>query len=301
VRSRCDGLRPPLTREPLHRSGAAVWGQGWACPSCRAAPGMVVQIQLELVAVMVAAARLPAGKVFRAGCDGLELRPVRCQPVPHQFRLTEQLAKVGGPAMTLPAGNHGGRVAHHYDHTATEAVSEPSGGQQRVRVIEERPAAQQPPGQEAACVLRHPGQVVRRAVLAELGGHVVPQPKGLPERGQPAVLVVSADVLVVPRHRDRGVEHTGGAARRVVRVEGLVDVGQLAAGLEELADPAGAAPVTTTAADLVTTAGAANPVEPDVVMRGGYAHRRSYVARFQKVSRSTVRRFMSMPVVGPPT
>ena len=38
LRSLRVGLRPPLTREPLRRSWAALWGQVYACPSCRAAP-----------------------------------------------------------------------------------------------------------------------------------------------------------------------------------------------------------------------------------------------------------------------
>src|SRR5215203_4105512 len=36
-RSLVDGLRPPLTREPLRRPWAG-WGQERACPMCRAAP-----------------------------------------------------------------------------------------------------------------------------------------------------------------------------------------------------------------------------------------------------------------------
>src|SRR5215217_932472 len=36
-RSLVDGLRPPLTREPLRRPWAG-WGQARACPMCRAAP-----------------------------------------------------------------------------------------------------------------------------------------------------------------------------------------------------------------------------------------------------------------------
>src|SRR5829696_5965451 len=39
ARSWVDGRRPPLTREPRRRPWAGGWGQAWACPRCRAAPG----------------------------------------------------------------------------------------------------------------------------------------------------------------------------------------------------------------------------------------------------------------------
>src|SRR5215218_9736775 len=38
MRSLLDGLRPPLTREPLRCPWAVGWGRLWACPRHRAAP-----------------------------------------------------------------------------------------------------------------------------------------------------------------------------------------------------------------------------------------------------------------------
>ncbi|HEY6706427.1 MAG TPA: hypothetical protein VJB61_02400 [Actinomycetota bacterium] len=150
----------------------------------------------------------------------------------------EQLTEVGRPAEPLPARHHGRRVADDHDHAAAQPVGQPLGGEQRIGVVQQGPAPEQAPGQEAGRVVGHPGQVVGRAVLPELGADVVPQLQHLAERGQPAVLVLLADVPVVPL--DLGVEHARRAPRRVVGVERLVDVGDLAARLQELADPAGA-------------------------------------------------------------
>ena len=69
MRSLADGLRPPLTREPLRRPWAACWGQeGLPQPSRGAARmGLQLQLLLQLVAVVVAAAGFGQALVV-AGC-----------------------------------------------------------------------------------------------------------------------------------------------------------------------------------------------------------------------------------------
>src|SRR5215204_4982329 len=56
-RSLVDGLRPPLTREPLRRPWAG-WGRKGPAQCVARRRRMGLQLQLQLVAVVVAAARL---------------------------------------------------------------------------------------------------------------------------------------------------------------------------------------------------------------------------------------------------
>jgi membrane-associated phospholipid phosphatase len=172
------------------------------------------------------------------GARGVAIRQALHDQLGVQGRLVQQLTEVGGPAKPLPASGDGGRVPHDHHHAAPDPVGQPLRGEHRVGVVDQRAAPQHPPEQEAGGVPGHAGEVVGRAVAPQLRPDVVAQADGVVEGRQPAVVAAVMDVLIALV--DGGAEHARRVPGRVLGVERLVDVGQLAAGLEEPADPAGA-------------------------------------------------------------
>jgi len=76
-------------------------------------------------------------------------------------------------------------------------------------------------------------------VAAKFCDEVIAQAQRVTEGSRPGFVVVRADVLVPVGYLS--VQHAGRAAGRVLRIQRLVDIDHLAAGLQHFADPAGAA------------------------------------------------------------